>query len=257
MIAVFISSFTRLHAALIHFLLSLAVAVAVAALVFGLWFPWPYREIAGGRELFWLIVSVDVVCGPLLTLVLFNFTKPRAELARDMALVVLIQLVALGYGLHTLALARPVALVFEVDRFRAVSMADLDEADPANALGELHTWSGSGRRVVGTRRARNKNEVLENIEKSSLGIDTAQRPSWWQDYSLNVSDALARAKPIAQLAAKYPQQRSLIDEAIARTGRPESSLRWLPLVSRRALDWTALIDAKTAEPVGYVHLDGF
>ena len=30
-----------------------------------------------------------------------------------------------------------------------------------------------------------------------------------------------------------------------------------PLVSHRALDWTALIDAKTAELVGYVHLDGF
>ncbi len=62
---------------------------------------------------------------------------------------------------------------------------------------------------------------------------------------------------MSDLAARYSSQHALIDEAVARTGQPESSLRWFPLVSHRALDWTALIDAKTAEPVGYVHLDGF
>lgn len=150
------------------------------------------------------------------------------------------------------------ALVFEADRFRALSLADLDETEMADKAPDwLGAWSWSGPKLVGTRRAKSGEELLASVERSLAGIDTAQRPSWWQDYALNVPDALTRARPVADLAAKHPTQRALIDEAIARTGQPESSLRWLPLVSRRALDWTALIDARTAEPVGYVHLDGF
>ena len=61
-----------LKAALVHLSGSLLVAVMAASLVFGLWYPYPYRELSGGRDLFFLVVAVDVVCGPLLTLVLFN-----------------------------------------------------------------------------------------------------------------------------------------------------------------------------------------
>ena len=66
----------RLQAFGIHFLLSLLVAALAALLVFGLWFPYPYREISGGRELFLLIVGVDIVIGPLITLAIFNRSKP-------------------------------------------------------------------------------------------------------------------------------------------------------------------------------------
>ena len=69
----------RLRAAGLHLLLSLVVATLAAVLVFGLWYPGVYRLLAGGGELFLLVVVVDVVCGPLLTLVLFNPTKPRAD----------------------------------------------------------------------------------------------------------------------------------------------------------------------------------
>lgn len=182
-IVLFMLSLPRLvfaaRAASIHFLLSLALAFAFTALVFSIWFPLPYRELSGGRELFWLIVLVDVTCGPLLTLRIFMPRKPRLELLHDMAFVVGFQLMALSYGIYTLALARPVALVFEVDRFRAVSMTDLDKSDLSNAPRWLKTWSLSGPKLVGTRRTSNQKEMLENIEKSSVGIDTGQRPSWW------------------------------------------------------------------------------
>ncbi len=58
----------RLRASAIHFSLSLVVAALSAVLVFGLWYPYPYREISGGRELFLLVVTVDVILGPLITL---------------------------------------------------------------------------------------------------------------------------------------------------------------------------------------------
>ena len=115
-----------LRAAALHLGGSLLVAALAGALVFGLWYPYPYRELAGGRELFLLIVVVDVVCGPLLTLVLYNPAKPRAELWRDLGLVVLIQLAALGYGLHVVWQARPVYMVQEVDRLKVIELPALE-----------------------------------------------------------------------------------------------------------------------------------
>ena len=43
----------------IHFLLSCLVAVVASAVVFLVWYPYPYRDISGGRELFLLIIAVS------------------------------------------------------------------------------------------------------------------------------------------------------------------------------------------------------
>ena len=78
----------RARAALVHFALSLVVAAAGALLVFVVWYPTPFREISGGRELFLLVVSVDVVLGPVITLAIFDRRKPWVELRRDLVVVV-------------------------------------------------------------------------------------------------------------------------------------------------------------------------
>jgi hypothetical protein len=50
---------SRFKPALIHLAASLLVAVAVAAMVFALWYPGVYRSLSGGTELFLLVVGVD------------------------------------------------------------------------------------------------------------------------------------------------------------------------------------------------------
>ena len=131
---------SRLRAAGIHLGISLAVAVLAAILVFGLWYPYPYREISGGRELFLIVVAVDVVLGPLITLSIFNLAKPLKELRRDLVVVALIQLAGLGYGLWTVSLARPAHLVFELDRFRVVHVVDI----PVDLMDRARMWSAAG-----------------------------------------------------------------------------------------------------------------
>ncbi len=255
-----------LRAAAWHVCLSIAVAALVAFLVFGFWFPDALRHLAGGADLFWLIVGVDVVCGPLLTLVIFNPAKPRAELARDLALVAAIQLLALGYGVHTLSYARPVAVVYEVDRFRVVSFADVD-ADEAEQIPDwAQPWRFSRPRTVGIRSSSTGAEKLDSINLSLAGIEPSQRPSWWQDYALSRPQVLERARPLPELRAKHPEQSALLDAAVAQALHNNSqpgettdaqALRWLPLVSRHATDWVVLLDPSTARVRGYVHLDGF
>lgn len=258
-------SVPALRASAVHLLLSVLVAGVIAALVFRLWYPSPLRELVGGTDLFWLIVKVDVVCGPLLTLVVFNPMKPRAELRRDLTLVAFIQLLALGYGIHTLAYARPVALVYEVDRFRVVTYSDLAQGEDAHVPDWAQPWRLEQARTIGLRPANTLEEQLGSIEASLQGIEPSQRASRWQDYALSKINVLDRAHPLSELRGKHDRQAAVIDSAVSRAlansepgeANDGAALLWLPMVSQRATDWVVLIDPHSARPRAYIHLNGF
>lgn len=245
------------RAASLHFLASMAVATVVTGLVLWLWFPYPYKELAGGRDLLWLIIGVDVICGPLLTLIIFNPQKSRRELMLDLGLVSLIQLAALTYGLHTLSQARPVYLVFEVDRFRVVTVADVDNKTLHPEQGGLHALPWTGPLIIGTRAPRDSEEYIDSLNMSLGGLDPSMRPDWWQPYEKNRPDALKRAQKLETLRSKRPSQQTLIDKAVRDSGISETALAWLPVTSFLSTGWVALIDNQTAEVKAFAPIDGF
>lgn len=245
-------------AAFKHMLICLLVAVGVGALVFGLWFPTPFGELAGGQDLFLLIVAVDVVCGPLLTLVIYNPRKPRAELVRDIGLVVLIQLAALGYGLYSLMQARPVWLAFEGDRFRVVSVPDVDASRLAQAPADLQTFSLWGPKPVGVRLVQSGDpEFLSSVMESLDGNHPSFRPERWVPFDQQRSAVAAAVLSLSDLMAKHPDQSGLIQQAVQRIDLPEEALGFLPLVAEERSDWVVLVRRSDGEPIDYLPLDGW
>ena len=249
-----IRSATR--AAALHFGGSVIVALLAAALVFGLWFPYPYRELAGGRELFLLIVAADVICGPLLTMVLYNPTKPRAELSRDLGLVVIIQLAALGYGLHVVWQARPVYLVQEVDRFKVITAPQLLDESVAKLPAALQPRWLDGPITVAIREpedAAEHNKVL--FESVRGGRDYAERPEFYLPYEGAAAlKALQHAQPLTVFLDKQPSQRSAAADLAASKGLDMAQLVYLPVVGRQ--DWVAVLDQQ-AQIQGFLKGDGF
>lgn len=248
---------TALPAILWHLAASLVVAALAAALVFGVWYPQPYATLAGGADLFWLVVGVDVVCGPLLTAVLYTPKKPRRELFQDLGLVALIQLSALVYGLYTVAIARPVYLVFEVDRFRVVTVADIQPDALKPEQGGLQALPWTGPETIGVRDPRDPDEKLKSLDLSMQGIEPSSRPDWWQSYELSKPQVLKRAKPIEALRKKQPGALTLINQAIADSGKQEAALGWVPLTSFKTTNWVALVDMQSAEVLAFAPVDGF
>jgi hypothetical protein len=240
-------------AGLVHLIVSVAVAAATALVTFGLWYPSPFAELSRGRELFWLITSVDVICGPMLTLVLFNPTKRRGELVRDLAIVGIIQLGALGYGVWTLFQARPVHLVFEIDRFRVVSGADIAHAQLAKAPPGLQQLPWTGPTLIGARRSRTQQELMESVESALGGVDIAMQPARWVAFDAVRLAAIDKSVPLAEYMRRKPHAFAALEDAVRRTGRPIRDLRVLPVVSRFA-SWTALVD-ETGEPVAFADVD--
>lgn len=245
------------RAAALHLAASALVAALAAALVFGVWYPYPYRELAGGVQLLLVVVGVDLVCGPLLTWVIFNPAKPRRELMTDIGLVVLIQLVALAYGLYSVAMARPIYAVYEVDRFQVVSMADVQPGALHPEQGGLHRVPWTGPKIIGVRDPKDGQENIASLDLSLQGLEPSARPDWWQSYEQTKSKVLSRAQAVSVLRAKQPGKAALIDQAIVESGRLEAELRWVPMTSFKVMDWVAFVDAKTAEVLAFAHVDGF
>lgn len=240
-----------------HLLGSALVVALVAWLVFGLWYPYPYRALAGGLALFTLIVVVDLLLGPLLTLVVFDGRKPRSELVRDLTVIGLLQLSALAYGLWSVYQARPVYLVHEIDRLVVVSAADVDSLDLPKALPEFQHLPLVGVQLIGVRGSRDGQESLQALSLALAGKDLSVRPDYWQTLSdANRAVIRQRAKPLNTLMTRSPADRTVVDAWLAGNARTADQLLYLPLVSR-GIYWSALLDAESLAIVGYLPLDGF
>ena len=243
-------------AACIHLLISIAVAAVAAVLMFGVWYPYPYRELAGGRELFLLVVVIDVVCGPLLTFVIFNPKKPRAELIRDLTFVAVIQSIALVYGMYSVWLARPLFLVQEIDRFKLITAPQLD----SNSLGHLTESLAprliQGPKVVAIRPPKNNVEREKVMREAALGgRDYAERPEFYLAYEgANALKSLSRAKPLAIFLQKQPDQNIAAQKLAAERKVDISQWMYLPVVARQ--DWVAVLD-KQGQIQGFLKGDGF
>jgi hypothetical protein len=208
---------------------------------------------AGGRRLFFLILGVDVVMGPLLTLVVFDKRKQRRELVRDLAVIATLQLAALGYGLHTLYVARPVALVHEPGRFRVLTAQDVQVADLPNAREEYRRLSLSGPVILGTRPTRPE-EKLESLELALKGFDIGQRPSRWQSYAESRAQILAESRSLNELIKRYPERNRQLQAVLAEAKLTVDQARYLPAVARR--DWVVILNAQ-GDIAGYAPFDGF
>lgn len=246
----------KLKVFVIHLCTSLVVASLAAWLVFGLWYPYPYRHISGGRELFLLVVQVDVVLGPLITLVVYNAGKSRREKLLDFSVIGVLQLGALLYGLWTMAMARPVHTVFEYDRFRVVSALEVPENLLSKAQPTLRVLPWTGPTFLALRPMR-PDESVEMTMAAVGGVPLSARPELWQDYAQAREAILHVARPLTQLIERMPQYKNQIDDGINISGKSATDLVWLPLQGRNAVVWTLLMDRKSAEPLGYLPIDSF
>ena len=106
----------------------------------------------GGATLILLLIGVDVVIGPLITLIIFD--PKKKSLRFDLAVIAVLQLGALLYGCSVMFNARPVYNVFVVDRFEVVAANAIDEESREKAAPEFRSLPLTGPKVVGRPPAR-------------------------------------------------------------------------------------------------------
>ena len=241
---------SRWKASSLYLLMCVIVACTVLACMLLVWFPWPLFQITGGSHLAFILVSVDVVLGPLLVLIVYR--EGKKSLKFDLAVIALLQLSALAYGIYSISLARPVYIVFTVDRFDIVTAKDLDPADLAEVRRPEFQGRPWGRpRYIGVRFPTDPKQ-REKVQMSGMaGKDLQMFPQYYEPYSALAADALKRAQPLAKIRARAP---AIVDDYLESSGRSEDSVRFLPLRAPQQ-DASVIVDADTGDPLKILLID--
>jgi hypothetical protein len=118
---------TRKQAFLTHLIISLAIFFVLLYLIVFQWYPSYYFHVDGGYRGIATIFFVDVVLGPLLTLLVFKPGKPGLKF--DMAVIVMLQVVALYWGIKSVYMERPMLTVFYNGKFSCLSYSETSDFD--------------------------------------------------------------------------------------------------------------------------------
>lgn len=215
----------KLRATALHFVFTFCIGALSASVIFFIWYPSPYTSISGGMGLWRILIIVELVLGPLMSLVIYNPAKSIKQLMVDYSLVALVQVGALAYGVHMLYDVRPVFLVFVKDRFELATVSDFGKSwSEARLLRK--GWVGPtvvGVRVPETREERE--ELLFDAVES--GKDVHLRPKFYT--SLDKSALLAASKPLSDLMARLESTK--YEGYNTQLSKYDAEHRWVPIVN--------------------------
>jgi hypothetical protein len=245
---------TRWKAASIHLAISIAIAGTVLGAMLAVWYPQPFFEAAGGSRLLFILVGVDVVLGPTITLLIFDVKKKTlAALKFDLAVIATVQLAALLYGIYVVFQARPVYVVFVKDRFELATAADIDRDELAKVTRpEFRDLPLSGPRVVGALGPTDATERERILFASILGgTDLHSFPQHYVPYEQVATEVAARGLTLAKAREVEPDAAAAIADYLARSGRDEADVRYLPLRARQT--WlAAVVNAKSGAVIAFL-----
>lgn len=239
---------SRLFAFLFHLFISALIASAVIGAVFWIWYPRPLHEAVGVTEIFLMLLSVDVIIGPLLTLIVYKPNKPSLKF--DLSVIAFFQICALSYGIHTVFQGRPAFIVFAKDRFEIARASDLDPTSTDKAVN-----SGNSSAIAGWSKPhwvgalapldlKRKNEIL--FKSVQGGPDWPLLPELYVPLTEVKNQMLTKAKPLQELRDLHKNDKSL--------NRIQTDLRWLPLKGKTR-NMVVLVNPKTADVVDIVDVD--
>lgn len=240
----------KLKAAGIHGLVTLVVAVLTACLVYFIWYPGALAQMLSGTDLYLIVLGVELCLGPLMSLVIYNPKKPRSELVRDYSIIAVVQLSALIYGLYSVALSRPVYLVFVKDRIEVVAATELKAGDLALAKDssfKFLPWLGP--KSICTESPTDSKEKSDLLLSGIAGKDIQLMPKYYRHCHEN--EVIKKSKPKDQLFSL-----TKIKVAELPANLQASEFTWLPVVTRFNAWIVVYVDGDINKPT-YLNLNPF
>lgn len=245
---------SRWKAAVIHLGISASVVLALGLLLALTWYPPVYAWAVGGLGLIAILAGVDVCLGPLLTLVVWNVKKP--SLRFDMAVIVCLQLLGLGYGVYSIFWARPVYMVFATDRFDLIAAADIPDGEQAKAeREEFKALPLTGPKIIAAKMPTDRAERNRLLFSAlSGGADLPQVPRYYVPYAELATEAARKSLPLSQLMERDTETRDQLLAHLQSKELDPVKTRFLPLRAKKH-DQTVLVDGSTGEILGFVNID--
>jgi len=242
---------SRFQAFAIHLLISSAVLGSFLAFVFLVWYPHPFFILEGLVQIVWVLVGVDIVLGPALTLVVFKTGKPG--LKRDLSIIVAIQIMGFIYGANTFYQERPYFAVFyDSDYFEVIpasTMKDISRIDP-----DLNHSKFGGPIIVFVEAPTAISElqtILEEMKKGAPSIHL--RPEYYKPLKGHINKIFILSQNLDELQ-NIPANNVAISQFKSEYGERIADFVYFPItgsLTSRLL----VIDSRTESVVDYININ--
>lgn len=212
-----------------HLFVSFIIALLSLLLVFWLWYPSPLDKALGVADIFLLLLCIDVIVGPLLTVLVAK--QGKKTLKMDFFTIGILQLAALSYGLYIVAQGRPVWMVYDNNRFEVVQAFEAVTHPDSSSPFQL--------RVTGAQWG----AVVASVPASISRGNAYYQQQFLQAYEAVALDAGSRAIPLEVL--KRFNDPAKIDGLLSHY--PEAN-GYIPMVAKeKAL--VVLVNKSVGQPI--------
>ena len=224
----------RLKFFLDHITISVLIALIVVCIVFLLWYPAPLAKATGVTQLFLMLIVIDVIIGPMLTLLIYK--EGKKTLKTDLTVIVLIQITALLYGVYNIAQGRPVWLVQNGNRFELVRNNEIMDENIKLAKAEYRQVSWLKPQFVAVKSGDTIEQKNKNLfEEVETGISAALRPERYTTLDQEKQNLVVHSRDLEELKKFNDQHR--INTVLSQY--PQATA-WLPLKAS-VVDMTVLV----------------
>lgn len=114
----------RFQASALHLACGALFLSIIFISIYLLWYPGPLFFAANGTDIMTIVITVDLVAGPLITLIIFKKDKPSLKF--DMSCIITIQILFIFYGVWVFYSARPVYYAFIGNQFYLTTANEIE-----------------------------------------------------------------------------------------------------------------------------------
>jgi len=238
------------RAFLTHLSISATVVGIALAIVFYVWYPAPYFQVAGAWNVVRILITVDLIVGPLLTLILYKPGKPG--LLFDLCVIALVQISALVYGLTVIFSERPYFVVFAIDRFEVLARKDIDESEITDQRLRQKNWNQPIYVVAEMPESfEEQQQLIDDVMQGKPDIE--RRPEFWSPFAENADQVLAKATPLTEFMHKRPDAAEYAKKIISRHPDGER-LSGVPVIGKQGA-YLFVIEPGQKKPVDLIPVD--
>jgi hypothetical protein len=183
-----------------------------------------------------VMVAVDVVVGPLITLIIANQRKPRRELARDITLIVIVQLTALSYGAAALWNGRPLYYAFSVNCLQVVQAYDIDDgaarAARTQRLPLAPHWYSLPRWIWAPfpKDSAQASKIFDSLMQG--GYDIVGLPQYYKTWQEGTPELRTQLQKVGDIRFFSPKQKALLLERMKAAGLDPGQSNGIALTGR-------------------------
>jgi hypothetical protein len=233
------------------------LALALGGLYLG-WYRWPGWYLAGALTIALVMTGVDVAVGPLLTLMIANPKKPRRELARDIGIIVAVQLVAAGYGVTTLWNGRPLYYTYSEKYLEMVQAQDISPEQVALGQklnpGLAPHWYSLPRWIYAPLPK--DSQLAGKIAQSAFagGEDVIDMPQFYQPWADGLPDIRQHLQPLDKMTNIFKNDKQIAAQRMQQMGVARDQPVTLPMLGK-GKPLVAVIDPATSKIAALIRVD--